>query len=194
MNNFEEFNGSLSILESFDLNKTSTLSKKVTPSQFYTMMTDLMDNSDWSEQDYNDARDDLKKSIDYIRGYTFVDNGEMFLVFFVKNVKNEIEVHFINVTQNRFNVKTHTHGKTSQVVFATVVKTTLDFLKTSGYDKIRIRTDTGRDKLYKKILDVAVEKYLSDWSFVSREQSGDDVSFLYKKRDRLLEGLIGRYT
>jgi len=38
-----------------------------------------------------------------------------------------------------------------------------------------------------------MKKYLSDWSFVKREQKGDYVSFVYKKRDRLLERLIGRY-
>ena len=74
--------------------------------------------------------------MNYVRGYTFVDSGEKFLIFFLKN--KEIEVHFTNLSENKFNVKTGSHGKISQIVFATVVKTTLDFLKTSGYGDIRI--------------------------------------------------------
>jgi len=194
MNKFEDrIKESLDILESFDLKKTAPLSKRIPPIQFYTIMTDLMDNPDWTEQDYNEAIADIKNQINYVRGYTFVDSGEKFLVFFVKNTMGEIEVHFTNVTQNKFNIQTKTHGKTSQIVFATVIKTTLDFLATSGFDKIRIKTDTDRDKLYKKILDVAMKKYLSDWSFVKKEQNGEDVAFVYKKRDRLLERLIGKY-
>ena len=62
MKKFEEYiKESKGILESFDLNKTATLSNRVTPNQFYTYMTDLMDNPEWTEEDYNDARNEIKK-------------------------------------------------------------------------------------------------------------------------------------
>jgi len=177
---------STKILESFDLGKTATLSNRVTQSQFATIMTDLEDNPNWTEQDYNEVREVIKKSLNYIRGYTFIDTGEKFLIFFLNN-GNEVEVHFTNITQNKFQYKTNTRGKTSQIVFATVVKTTIDFLATAGFDKIRIKTNKDRERLYKKILDVTLEKYLSSWKFIKKESNKDSVDFVYKRESKLEE-------
>lgn len=188
MEKFEDYVKSFPlIMESFDLNTTYKLSNKVAPSQFYNYMTDLVDNPDWSEEDYNNHREVIKNGLNYIRGYTFEGSGEKFLIFFVMNIKSEVEVHFTNLTKNKFNVRTKSHGKTSTVVFATVIKTTIDFIKNSGYGDIRIKTDKDRGKLYKKLLDVTLGKYLPKWKFVKTDVHGDEVDFILKKNNMIDE-------
>lgn len=173
------------ILESFDLNKTSPLSKKVTPKEFYDIMIGLMDKTGWGEGDEELIRRGMKVDMPYITGHTFVDSGEKFFVYFLK--RKEIEVHFVNLSENKFDVRTGSHGKTSQTVFATVVKTAVDFMKTSGYDSFRIKCEKSRVSLYKKILDVVMKRYLTNWVFVKEESNKDKVDFVYKKKNSLDE-------
>lgn len=164
--------GLQSILESFDLGKTAKLSNKLSRSQFYEKITKFMDDED---------KENAENIIDYndiIESYTFKD-GDEFIMYF-QRIHNYIEVHFHNLSKLELYQKTGSLGKISTVVFATIAKKVVEFMRTGRAGEIKIISPPDRAKLYKKIIDKVLDTHNIKYEHVRTTKTDDGVEFVYK--------------
>jgi len=168
--------------ESFDLDKTLPYSK-LTPINTKGLLSDFF-KSVYSIDD--DMLDDVLKNIK--NGYLISEKDEI-LLFTVEN-SDSVEYHFINLTQKIDRGQTNSLGKTSTILFSTIIKIILDNLNTAK--EVHIRTEENRVKLYSKIMKVVLSKHAPNWEVKEIEKVMDGVKNIILKSKRLSSPLFER--
>lgn len=170
--------------DSFDLKSTKP-TKKVTPERIRDLIAGTVDDAGQSLY----VRNELKK-VRILSGYTFEYDDE-FLVFFVRT-KEGVEVHFANLSQGEFNLKTSSLDVISINVFSTVVKTIVDFVEKGYNGKILIISVQERSSFYEKIINKVLPKHLPNWIVTGTYKNAEGKNVIEIKPNILEQSFLKR--
>jgi len=159
--------------ESFDLKNTKA-TKKITPQKARELMV-----ARYAEDGLHNAEDIynyklILKNFRFLPAYTFTDKDDFLILFLIQDGFKE--VHLMNLSSGNGSEQTFALGKSSQMAFATTVKQTIAFLdRYSG--PLKLKFETYRERLYKKILDAVLEQHLPDYELTKSYREGSTSIF-----------------
>ena len=163
---FREYLDDSRLIESFEITDKY---KRLSKSEADKLWMKVLDTT-------SDVLPGLYNSKQQLKTYILKNEGREYLIYtYIDNSILEIHFHDIDIPLDGTEYQDKKFTKNSQLVFSSVMSIVLKELEERPSRKIRISAPSGREKLYKKIIDKTLKKHNIEKD-ISLKMSKDEYS------------------